>query len=107
MYIYATEKSVRSFDIANGTGLYSGSVHPSVNCSSCHGADGRGLVDKGTNTADIFFVAKDDPWEFFHKVRVGQPGTAMPALLDPSITLTDKDGLDVLGYAQDAFAKRP
>ena len=66
-------------------------------CVSCHGADGL------TNPFDAIpnqpgsspgydhypqVVANDNPWEFQHKVRFGQPGTNMPLLVAENITPT-------------------
>ena len=43
-------------------------------------------------------IAADNPWEFIHKVRSGQPGTHMPsAIIDQ---WTEKDILDLLSFAQ-------
>jgi mono/diheme cytochrome c family protein len=43
-------------------------------------------------------LADDNPVEFFHKVRFGQPGTAMPSSIENGWP-TEEVG-DVLGYAQ-------
>jgi hypothetical protein len=43
-------------------------------------------------------IATDNPWEFFHKIRVGQPGTNMPAAIKIGWSL--EDVLNVLGFAQ-------
>ncbi|MEK7710913.1 MAG: choice-of-anchor V domain-containing protein [Planctomycetota bacterium] len=50
------------------------------NCFSCHGDDGRNL-NFGT-TLDPEYVdtiAKQNPWEFLHKVRFGHPASPMPS----------------------------
>src|SRR3989304_414317 len=43
-------------------------------------------------------VAGDNPWEFFHKVRFGQPGWPMPSGITNE--WTDDDVANVLAYAQ-------
>jgi len=59
------------FESGDGVGLA---------CSVCHGADGLTLeFDEGEFLAT---VAVDNPWEFQHKVRFGQPGVAgMPSIV--------------------------
>ena len=41
-------------------------------------------------------IANDNPWEFLHKARFGQPGIPMISL----ITLPMQDVADILAYAQ-------
>jgi len=102
---------VEGADIVNGKGLYTGSVDNDINCVSCHGADGMTSPPTSSGGSgdplDIFAIAAamDDPWEFLHKTRFGQPGSTMPALLGTN-SLTDQDAIDVLGYAQDEFNNR-
>lgn len=50
-------------------------------CASCHGADGLSLPPGADADHDDWVgkIAKENPWEFQHKVRFGQPGTSMPA----------------------------
>jgi thiosulfate dehydrogenase len=50
-------------------------------------------------------IAVDNPWEFFHKVRVGQPGTSMPASLDSG--WSQQDLLDLLAFAQSLPLEAP
>jgi len=49
-------------------------------CASCHGADGEKINFKAGNYASEFVadIASDNPWEFIHKVRFGQPDGEMP-----------------------------
>ena len=109
-YIMGTGTAI-GIDVNNGEGLYNGSVNTSVDCSSCHGADGKKIpepADGGSgNPIDIFATAAatDNPWEFVHKVRFGQPNTAMPGTTGIS-PITDKDAYDILGYAQKRFNER-
>ena len=65
-------------------------------CAACHGADGTQLLfDDGTVT--LGGLAIDNPWEVQHKIRFGQPGTAMPRQLD---VLTVPEVGDLGAYVQ-------
>ena len=62
-------------DAAKGKMLYAGT------CQTCHLENG--LNEKPTGSAGMFDefpgkIASDNPWEFTHKVRFGQPGYEMP-----------------------------
>jgi thiosulfate dehydrogenase len=50
-------------------------------------------------------LAADNPWEFIHKVRVGQPGVAMPAAVDSG--WSSQDLVDLLSYAQTLPTEAP
>ena len=70
-------------------------------CGACHGPDGKKLnfgSDKGPEYVGT--IAKENPQEFLHKIRVGQPGSepAMPAAL--VIGWTIEQMVDVLAYSQ-------
>jgi len=103
-YIYRTTgELVPLFDANNGKSLYEGKKEPSVDCLSCHGADGRTLPSDAVQTElDIFAVAKQNPWRFLHKVRFSQPGSSMPAIIGIGV-LNEADVIDITGYAQKAF----
>lgn len=68
-------------------------------CSKCHGPDGNAI-----NFADLSepefvgHVAADNPWEFVHKVRFGQPGWPMPSAISNEWSL--EEVANVLAYAQ-------
>lgn len=70
-------------------------------CAACHGADGKTL---NFGTADkpeyVGTVAKENPWEFVHKVRFGQPGSDPPMPAGVEMGLTLQDVLDILAYSQ-------
>ncbi|MDO8673661.1 MAG: c-type cytochrome, partial [Dehalococcoidia bacterium] len=68
-------------------------------CAGCHAADGT-TFNFGTAASPEYVgtIAKDNPWEFTHKVRFGQPGTSMPAAIEMGWSL--QDVMDVLAYAQ-------
>ena len=69
--------------------------------SDCHGPDGTDL-NFGSDKEPEFVgtVAVDNPQEFLHKVRVGQPGSdpRMPAAIDNN--WSTQDVLNVMAYAQ-------
>jgi mono/diheme cytochrome c family protein len=68
-------------------------------CSGCHGSDGLTRPPGADEGFEDFpgFVANANPQEFLHKVRFGQPGTAMP----PQANQLSNDALAGLGaYAQ-------
>jgi thiosulfate dehydrogenase len=73
-------------------------------CTACHGQDGKTLnFGDASEPEYVGTIAADNPWEFFHKVRFGQPGTAMPVGIDLGWTLEDVANL--LAYAQTLPAK--
>ena len=96
--------------ILNGESIYNGAKLAKVNCASCHGGDGLKTPPLSTAVLDILDVAKNEATEFFHKVRFGQPGTAMPAMTGvtgvPDLNTANREARDVLGYAQDLYCKR-
>ncbi len=70
-----------------------------TSCAACHAADGLTVPPGGDDTFDAFvgFLSNDNPAEFQHKLRFGQPGTAMPAQFD----VLDLDGIaDLATYSQ-------
>jgi len=86
----------------NGEYLYSfrGFAAPTAGCELCHNADGLG--EQGVNLGDI---ANTNPWEFLHKIRFGQPATAMPAMFDAEdangfLLFDIQDAVDVIQYSQ-------
>ena len=79
-------------DTANGEELFAG-------CAACHGDDGLLLNFGGDDDPEyVGTIAFDNPWEFLHKVRAGQPGTGMPAALDAGWSMDDL--LDLLAFSQ-------
>ena len=70
-----------------------------VSCAGCHGPDGAELnFGKPDKPEYVGTVAKENPWEFQHKVRFGHPGAPMPAGVEQGLSL--QDVLDVLAYSQ-------
>jgi thiosulfate dehydrogenase len=75
-------------DVAAGQTLFTAGINMNLGCAVCHGADGltppRGFP--------MFIewpglIANENPEEFQHKVRFGQPGTNMPAAFAVGATL--------------------
>ena len=71
-------------------------------CARCHGSDGK-LMNFGTpgDPEYIGTVAKENPWETLHKIRMGQPGVPMISMLAFEI----QNHVDILSYAQTLPAK--
>ncbi len=92
-YIDSATKKPKSADAAKGKTFYE------ANCASCHGADGKTLNFGKTDAPEyVGNIASDNPWEFLHKVRSGQPGKTMPAGIEKAWTIQEM--LDVLAHAQ-------
>lgn len=88
------DSQAKTFINANTT---AGGSHFASVCAACHGADGT-LIDFGGGEF-VGTVAVDNPWEFLHKVRMGQPGEAMPAMYgNPNLTI--QDAVNVGGFGQ-------
>jgi len=67
--------------------------------SACHGDDGRAINFHSPDDPEyVGTIAADNPWEFIHKVRFGNPGTAMPAAVDEGWTMADI--IDLMAFAQ-------
>jgi cytochrome c553 len=94
-----TSSAITSAGAFSGDAVAGDPLFASV-CANCHGADG--LNDKPPGSDGGFedfpgFISNDNPQEFLHKVRFGQPGTAMV----PQAKLLKADELSDLGaYAQ-------
>jgi mono/diheme cytochrome c family protein len=74
-------------------------------CAHCHGPGGNAINFGSLDDPEFLgHVAPDNPWEFIHKVRFGQPGWPMPSGI--SNDWTNEDVADVLAYAQ-GFATEP
>jgi thiosulfate dehydrogenase len=90
--IDADTKSAIGGDTAHGEELF-------ASCTACHGEDGRTLNFGSAEEPEyVGTIALDNPWEFLHKVRVGQPGTAMPAAIDKGWSMDDL--IDLLAFSQ-------
>lgn len=66
-------------------------------CTKCHGDDGKKINFKDEKKPEYLgTVAAGNPWETLHKIRMGQPGKEMPAMLAFPVQLQ----VDVLAYSQ-------
>jgi len=89
------EKAAIGGDLTVGEELYQDS------CADCHGPEGAAIDFKANalKTETISAIANGNPWEFFHKMRFGQPTEAdMPPALDAGWSLEEQTA--VLAYAQ-------
>lgn len=92
-YIDYDTKAAIGADTANGGELYA------ATCTACHGENGQLLNFGDADDPEyVGTIASGNPWEFFHKVLFGQPGTNMPVVFDVGWTM--QDVVDVLGFAQ-------
>lgn len=68
-------------------------------CTNCHGPQGN-AINFGDLAEPEFtaHVAGDNPWEFIHKVRYGQPGWPMPSSILNQ--WSEQDVADVMAYTQ-------
>jgi len=87
-------------DIIDEAGAFTGSAAAGQatfgsTCAACHGADGLTIPPGGDAGFEdwVGAIANDNPWEFQHKVRFGQPGTAMP----PQFEILTTEEIGALG----------
>lgn len=78
-------------DTASGMALYDNGIGGTISCAVCHGADGLAIPPGAEPTHDDFvgLVANENPWEFLHKVRFGQPDSPMIGTFGTGATLQD------------------
>ena len=78
----------------------SGKVTFEENCIDCHGPQGTSMNFANDSEPEYQgTLASDNPWEFVHKARFGQPLVAgMPSLVD--VGVADQDYIDLLAYVQ-------
>jgi thiosulfate dehydrogenase len=89
---YITRKPTVA-NTAKGEQLY-GSL-----CAIWHGADGKIRNFGSVETPEyVGTIAFGNPWEFFHKVRFGNPGTAMPNGIEKQWSIQDM--MDILSHSQ-------
>ena len=68
-------------------------------CALCHGPQGVAINFNGIEEPEyVVTVALDNPWEFLHKVRFGQPGWPMPSAVVNR--WSDAEVANLLAYAQ-------
>ncbi len=91
----------RASKLARGNPRRGGQFFQTI-CAVCHGFDGKELNFKDENKPEyVGTVARANPWETLHKIRFGQPGVGMIALM----VLDIEDLVDILAYAQTLPAK--
>ncbi len=74
-------------------------------CIKCHGPGGNAINFGGLDDPEFLgHLGPDNPWEFAHKVRYGQPGWPMPSGI--SNDWGNDDVANVLSYAQ-TFGQEP
>lgn len=67
------------------------------------GFDGKAMNFGDEDEVEVIgTMANDNPWEFMHKARFGQPGVAMVGL----VALPIQDVVDILAYAQTLPGKK-
>jgi thiosulfate dehydrogenase len=99
-FIDADTKAAIGGDAANGEDLYMAA------CTACHGEDGRMINFHDPDDPEfVGNIAVDNPWEFIHKVRAGQPGSAMPSAIANGWSM--QDVIDVLTFAQGLPTEAP
>jgi thiosulfate dehydrogenase len=86
-------------DDVNGGMLYA--IGPAA-CIACHGPNGR-AINFGSPEDPVYIghIAGNNPWEFLHKVRMGQPGSPMPSWIEEGGT--DQEATDIGRYCQVNF----
>ncbi|GAB4280475.1 MAG: hypothetical protein Kow0080_33370 [Candidatus Promineifilaceae bacterium] len=87
------DKTPVSSDVALGEELFQ-------DCADCHGPQGlaRNFHTVVSDPEYIGGLSSGNPWEFLHKVRVGQPGTDMMSAVDAG--WSDEEIAALLAYAQ-------
>jgi thiosulfate dehydrogenase len=66
-------------------------------CAVCHGFDGKAMNFASEPEKEyVGTICADNPWEALHKIRYGQPGVGMVALINFDI----EDLVDILAYCQ-------
>lgn len=74
-------------------------------CTRCHGPAGDAINFGNVDEPEFLgHLAPDNPWEFIHKVRYGQPGWPMPSSILNE--WTNEDVANVLAHAQ-TFVPEP
>ncbi len=87
------DKTAVSTDVTLGEELFQ-------DCSDCHGPEGlaRNFKTVVNDPEYVGGLAADNPWEFTHKVRFGQPGTDMMSAIDAG--WSEDEVAALVAYAQ-------
>ncbi len=99
--VFIQDKKAVGGDLASGQAIFE------ENCTDCHGPEGTAINwNNDANPNYIAFLALDNPLEFTHKARFGQPGVEkMPSLVD--VGISDQEYADLLAYAQSLPTSSP
>lgn len=87
-------------DAAAGTTIFS-------LCATCHGPQGTAISFADESEPEYLgTIAEDNPWEFLHKARFGQPGVL---IMPTGFTMgrTDQEYRDLLAYVQTLPVESP
>ena len=95
------------FSSSLGESLY----HDSIafgGCITCHIVEDFGWYFSDSDPErdelqTLDSIAKNNPWEFIHKIRYGHPGTSMQGIIQFEST-SPEAAIDILGYVQTALA---
>jgi len=86
----------RESKVARGSPRRGAAMYQTI-CSVCHGFDGKDINFKSEAKPEyVGTVCAKNPWEALHKIRFGQPGVGMVAM----IALDIEDQVDLLAYCQ-------
>lgn len=92
-----TERYIdRASKVARGNPRRGAQFYQTI-CAVCHGFDGKEINFKDADDPEyVGTVARDNPWEALHKIRFGQPGVGMIALIALDIDTV----VDIVAYTQ-------
>lgn len=82
---YESKRPVKTANAGNGQRLYK------QKCTKCHGEEGNKMAKVfDEEKENVGTVANENPWEFIHKVRFGEPRDIMPSIR-MKLELSDND----------------
>ena len=86
----------RETKVVRGSPRRGASMYQTI-CTVCHGFDGKDINFKSEAKPEyVGTVCAKNPWEALHKIRFGQPGVGMVAM----IAIDIEDQVDLLAYCQ-------
>ncbi|MBI2061656.1 MAG: c-type cytochrome [Nitrospirae bacterium] len=90
--VVGSDKKATGGDATQGKTVYT----TTMSCNNCHGDDGMKI--EFHDEEYLGDLALDNPWEFLHKARFGNPGSTMPGTVPQSVS---NDVLpNLLAYSQ-------
>ncbi|MDT8274402.1 MAG: cytochrome c, partial [Desulfomonilia bacterium] len=95
-----TTRLITDDGMPTGGNSRTGSALYRRNCTHmCHGVAGTAInFGDADNPEFVGTLANENPWEFMHKVRAGQPGTTMPSAIINE--WSEKELLDLLAFSR-------